>query len=73
MVSRDRREWMVRKLTNGEKDDGAFDLEFWRRAGAEARFRAISEMVTTAEMLKGGDGSTPAPRLDRSILRIIRR
>jgi hypothetical protein len=30
----------VRVLRNREKDDGAFDLEFWSRVGAEGRFAA---------------------------------
>ena len=40
---------MTRTLRGGEKDDGRFDLDFWRKVGAEGIFAAAWEMVTEAE------------------------
>ena len=36
---------MARVLRSGAKDDGSFDLEFWRRVGAEGVWAAAWEMV----------------------------
>ena len=63
---------MARVLRNGEKDDGTFDLEFWRRVGAEGRFAAAWEMVCEADAIRGVQNARQ-PRLQRSILRIERR
>ena len=62
---------MVRILRNGEKDDGMFDLEFWERVGAEGRFEEALDMLTMPEMMRGLDPIPP--RLDRSLLRVVRR
>lgn len=62
---------MVRVLRKGEKDDGAFDLDFWRRVGAEGRFAAAWEMVSEIAAFRGENGDQP--RLQRSVLRIHRR
>ena len=61
---------MSRVLRQGERDDGSFDLEFWRRVGAEGRFAAMWEMVGEAAAFRGQDGIQP--RLQRSLLRIKR-
>ncbi len=62
---------MARVLRPGETDDGSFDLEFWQRIGAEGRFAAAWEMVREVMTIRGDDGSQP--RLQRSVLRIVRR
>lgn len=61
---------MARVLRPGEKDDGSFDLEFWRRVGAEGRFAAAWEMVAEVAAMRGESGSQP--RLQRSVLRVVR-
>jgi hypothetical protein len=62
---------MTRLLRPGEADDGSFDLEFWRRVGAEGRFAATWEMVAEAAAWRGEDGDQP--RLQRSVVRVVRR
>lgn len=62
---------MVRVLRSVKDDDGSFDLEFWERAGAEARFAAAWEMVIEAEAMRGEH--VDQPRLQRSVLRVQRR
>lgn len=62
---------MSRVLRPGERDDGTFDLEFWRRVGPEGRFAAMWEMVGEVEAFRGRDGSQP--RLQRSVVRVRRR
>ncbi len=61
---------MSRVLRPGQADDGSFDLDFWRRVGAEGRFAAAWEMVAEAAAIRGEDGSQP--RLQRSVLRVVR-
>jgi hypothetical protein len=62
---------MVRVLRPQEKDDGAFDLEFWDRVGAEGRFAAAWDMISEVSTLRGEDAGEP--RLQRSVLRLRRR
>ena len=62
---------MARVLRNGEPDDGEFDLEFWKRVGAEGIFEAAWDMVCEARAMRGEDGDEP--RLQRSVLRVVRR
>lgn len=62
---------MSRVLRPGTQDDGSFDLEFWRRVGAEGRFAAAWDMVTEASAMRGEDARQP--RLQRSVLRVVRR
>lgn len=62
---------MSRVLRPGEKDDGSFDREFWRRAGARAVLDAVWDMVNDYRRLKGLPGNEP--RLRRSVARLIRR
>lgn len=62
---------MARVLRNGAPDDGSFDIEFWRRVGAEGRFAAAWEMVCEAEAIRGVQ-NVREPRLQRSVLRIER-
>ena len=62
---------MVRVLRNGEKDDGAFDLEFWEKVGAEGRFQAACEMIDLSDLMRGNDGVSTG--LDRSAVRLVRR
>jgi hypothetical protein len=67
----DRSVVMSRVLRNGEPDDGAFDQEFWQQVGAEGIFSAAWDMVCEAGAMRGKDGDEP--RLQRSVLRVIRR
>lgn len=62
---------MSRVLRGGQSDDGAFDLEFWRKVGAEGIFDASWEMVRETRAMRGEDGDEP--RLQRSVLRVLRR
>ena len=62
---------MARVLRGGAPDDGAFDLEFWQRVGAEGIFAAAWEMVSEPSSMRGE--SAGQPRLQRSLLRVIRR
>jgi hypothetical protein len=63
---------MARVLRNGAQDDRSFDIEFWRRVGADGRFAAAWEMVCQADAIRGVQ-SAREPRLQRSVLRIERR
>ena len=63
---------MARVLRDGAPDDGFFDIEFWRRVGAEGRFAAAWEMVLEAQAMRGVKDARE-PRLQRSVLRIERR
>ena len=62
---------MVRVLRDGTRDDGAFDLEFWSRVGAEGRFAAAWEMTSEVHVLRGEDAGES--RLQRSVLHLLRR
>jgi hypothetical protein len=68
----ERRVRMARVLRNGARDDGSFDIEFWRRVGADGRFAAAWEMVCEADAIRGVQNARE-PRLQRSVLRIERR
>jgi hypothetical protein len=60
----------VHKATSFE-DAERWDEQFWRRAGAAARFEAVWSMVGDFLKLRGKSGVQP--RLRRSVLRIKRR
>ena len=60
-----------RVLRGGEKDDGSFDLKFWQAIGAEGIFAAAWEMIDEFRSFRGEDGDQP--RLQRSVLRVVRR
>ena len=62
---------MSRVLRHGQADDGTFDLAFWRRVGPEGIFAAAWEMVEERRSFEGHGGDEP--RLQRSVLRIVRR
>jgi len=62
---------MSRVLRAGEVDDGSFDLDFWRRVGAEGIFAAAWEMVIEQRAFRGEDGDEP--RLQRTVCRVVRR
>jgi hypothetical protein len=62
---------MSRVLRNGQKDDGVFDFEFWKKIGPEGIFEAAWDMVREHRAMRGIDGDEP--RLQRSVLRVIRR
>lgn len=57
--------FVMEKLTTIEAHDRSFDIEFWQRQFATARFAAAWEMVVFAHKLKGRD--EPELRLDRTI------
>ena len=59
------------RLIRRDEDDGAFDREFWKNAGAEARFSAAWEMVTEAQLFRGNNVSESG--LQRSVQHIQRR
>ena len=61
---------MERIIPRG-RDNGEFDLEFWRRAGPEMRFAAAWAMVMEADLFKGRHAVKS--RLQRSIQNIERR
>lgn len=67
----DRRVVMSRVLRGGERDDGSFDREFWRRIGPAGIFAAAWEMVAEVDAMRGGNGEQP--RLRRDVLRVVRR
>ena len=62
---------MSRVLRDGEPDDGSFDRAFWRSIGAEGIFAASWEMVSEQRAFRGESGDEP--RLQRSVVRVIRR
>jgi hypothetical protein len=61
---------MVGKFKLGE-DTRWFDMEFWRRVGAEGRFRAMCELVASGAFWQDGDGSVP--RLRRDVASVVHR
>lgn len=60
-----------RVLREGQKDDGAFDLAFWQAQGAAAIVAAGWDMVNEARIWQGQHGDEP--RLQRSVVRVVRR
>jgi hypothetical protein len=54
-----------------EKDDGAFDLEFWRVQGDAARFEAAWEAI--CDLVRWGKIDEHELRLQRSVVRAFRR
>ncbi len=66
-----RRPIVMERLVSRADADRSFDLAFWRRAGAEARWVAMWLMLREADLIRGGDGSIP--RLDRSVAKLVRR
>ncbi|MFQ5824307.1 MAG: hypothetical protein ACE5JB_09655 [bacterium] len=61
---------MSRLIKRGEMDR-SFDLEFWKKVGAQGRFAAAWQMVKEWLMIRGKDGSQS--RLQRSAQNIQRR
>jgi hypothetical protein len=62
---------MVRVLRHPSEDDGSFALEFRERVGPEGRFAAAWEMTAEVDAIRGERGDQP--RLQRSVVRLIRR
>ena len=58
------------RLIRAEELDRSFDLEFWRKVGAEGRFSAAWEMVLEVNAIRGKDRDEP--RLRRSVQNIER-
>jgi hypothetical protein len=71
VISMARRSFKTRLLRGGERDDGAFDDEFWQDIGPEGILEASWQMVIEARVWQGLDGDEP--RLQRSVCRIQRR
>jgi len=46
-------------------DDGQFDVIFWQKQGEEAIFRAVSEMISDTQLLRGEN--VIEPRLQKSV------
>ncbi len=57
--------FVMEKLTVLETMDRSFDLEFWQRQDATARFSAAWELVEFAHKLKGRDATEL--RLNRTL------
>jgi hypothetical protein len=63
-----RRVWVHKAYSFQEAED--FDIKFWRKAGASARFAATWSMVMDYRKMKGwGSGQ---PRLRRTVQNIKR-
>jgi hypothetical protein len=56
---------IMERLTPLESLDRSFDVEFWQRQSATARFSAAWEMVVFAHQLKGRDATEL--RLQRTV------
>ena len=56
---------VMEKLTSLETLDRSFDIEFWQRQNATARFSAAWELVEFAHKLKGRDATEL--RLQRTV------
>lgn len=66
-----KRKIIMARLISRKQDDRSFDVEFWRRVGAEGRFAAMWQMVKEVLLIRGGDGHVP--RLQKNVERLIRR
>lgn len=55
----------IARLVNRKESDRSFDLEFWQKAGARARFEAAWDMVVQYELMKGK--TLTQLRLNRSV------
>lgn len=66
-MAREFKESLSRSWEEAEK----FDRDFWRDAGAFARFAAMYQMVVDHDKLKGGLGDRS--RLQRSVEKLQRR
>lgn len=64
------REITLRLVKQGDAEL-EFEREFWARLTAEQRVECLWDMVLEARALKGLDGDEP--RLQRSIVRLVRR
>jgi hypothetical protein len=58
------------RLVKAKDMDRSFDLLFWKRVGAEARFAAAWQMVSEVNAIKGKDSGES--RLQRSVQSIQR-
>lgn len=54
--------------TSSYKEARSFDIEFWRKAGAQARFEAAWQMIGDSFKIRGGN--VPKLRLRRSVQNI---
>jgi hypothetical protein len=50
--------------------DRSYDIDFWQRAGAQARFDAAWDLVVEAHLLRGADPNEL--RLQRSVVSVER-
>jgi hypothetical protein len=58
------------RLVRAAEADRSFDLEFWRKAGHEARFAAAWQMVSEVSAIRGEE--VGESRLQRSVQSIQR-
>lgn len=63
---------VTRKIRRGDEGGENFDREFWRKAGAEAKFAAAWEMVSEYWLIRGKKDAGQQ-RLQRSVQNIKRR
>jgi hypothetical protein len=62
---------MIKKSRLGEEEGRSFDLEFWRRMGAQARWAAAWDAVL--DLVRMGKLDENQLRLQRSRIRVVRR
>ena len=69
--SAERRRTATARLLTRDADTLAFNIEFWRAQGPDARLAAAWDMVLEARRMRGQRG--PEPRLQRSVAVLVRR
>ena len=57
------------QLVKRGEDEQGFNREFWRKAGHEARFTALWQMVQEADLMRGGNGKQPRLQKSAEVLR----
>ncbi|MBM4086450.1 MAG: hypothetical protein FJ272_16825 [Planctomycetes bacterium] len=65
-----KRRLRMARLVRLKDADRSFDLEFWQRAGAQARFEAAWEMVSEVAAMRGKNARQP--RLRRIVRQVER-
>ena len=55
-------------VKRGEAEQG-FNRDFWRKAGHEARFSALWQMVQEADLMRGGNGKQSRLQKSAEVLR----
>ena len=60
----------IARMVKASDADRSFDLEFWRKVGAEGRFAAAWQMISEVDAIRGKD--IGESRLQRSVQNIQR-